>query len=187
MPTYEKADEAVRDMAQTILQQFETHAPVLTAGVRIDFLFAFADLDAKTGLPKNDAITHRGRRALGLCRKIKVKDRVKGMGDAEITLDGDWWVTVDDEERRALLDHELHHIAVIEGEKDKAGRPKLALREHDVEFGWFTVIAARHGLHSQERKQAAQIMEMHGQFYFPELVKATGGRTSKLEMSQRAA
>lgn len=188
MPTYEKCGAEVQRMADQLLQEFETHHPLRACGVRIDFLFAHADIDQKTGLAKNDAIRHRGRKALGLCRKIKLKDRAKGMGDAEIILDGDWWASVTEAEQRAVLDHELHHLAYT-GEKDDLGRPKLVLREHDFEAGWFTVIAARHGVNSQERRQATAFFEVHGQFYFPELmaVVKSGSRASKLELNQRAA
>lgn len=38
------------------------------------------------GYPK-----HHGVKAAGLCRIVNLKDRVKGLGDVEILIDGDWW------------------------------------------------------------------------------------------------
>lgn len=178
MPTYARCPAEVSEMAQSILREFETHQPVLDARVKIDLMFAMPDLDEKSGMPINDAITHHGRRALGLCRKIGLKDRAKGMGDVEIILDGHWWDSVDMPERAAVLDHELHHIQVSgktngDGKfifnTDDLGRPKILLRDHDVEIGWFNIIAHRHASASQERIQAKQIMEQSGQFYWPEL------------------
>lgn len=162
-------------MALAILCEFATHKPVLDARVKVDYVFAYADVD-DNGQPKNHAMTKRGLRILGQCRKIKLKDRVLGRGDAEITLDGDWWGLATEAEKRALLDHELHHIAVEVDSNGKAltddfTRPKLTLRKHDHEFGWFSVIAARHGKAAQEVKQATQMMESHGQFYWPEFWK----------------
>jgi len=173
MPTYQRAPKNVEDMANAILEEFENHAPILKAGVKIDFIFAHADLDEKSGEPINNAITVRGRRALGQCKKISLKDRSVGRGDAEIVLDGDHWKEVGDAERKAILDHELTHIEVKEDERghlvDDLGRPVLKLRIHDVEFGWFNNVAARHGIHSCERIQAKQIIDAFGQFYFPGL------------------
>ena len=175
MPTFERCPASVNEIANSILVEFDTHRPILDARVKIDFVFAFADKDEKTGEPINNAMTKNGCKALGVCRKISLKDRALGRGDAEIALDGDWWKDASPEERAALLDHELHHIEVkIDNRgpvRDDLGRPVLRLRKHDHEFGWFTIIASRHGQHSQERIQAKSIMDMHGQFYWQDLVK----------------
>jgi len=162
-------------MAAAILCEFATHKPLLDARVRVDCVFAYSDKDDR-GVPKNNAITRRGQRALGQCRKIKLKDRVLGRADAEITLDGDWWIAANDDERRALLDHELHHISVEVDSNGKAvtddfTRPKIIMRRHDFEFGWFAVIAQRHGKASQEVIQANQMMDAGGQFFWPDVWK----------------
>jgi hypothetical protein len=172
MPTYQRPGKQIEQMAAALLAEFETHAPILDAKVKIDFVMAFADVD-DSGNKKGFAITHRNRQVFGQCRKVKIKDRAMGRGDAEITLDGDWWATASVAEQRALLDHELHHI-VVRTEmgvaiRDDLGRPKLGMRLHDVEFGWFNEIAARHGAASQEQQQAKQIMDAWGQYYWPEM------------------
>lgn len=173
MPTFIKCDESVVSLAAAILCEFESHKPILSARTRIDYVFAYSDKDDQ-GQPKGDAIRHRGQRALGLCRKIKLKDRVMGRADAEITLDGDWWETATEAERRALLDHELHHINIEMDSNGKSltddfSRPKITLRKHDFEFGWFSIIAARHGKASQECKQADFIVDKSGQAFWPEI------------------
>lgn len=159
-------------MAKAVLNEFETHEPLVAAGVKIDFVFAFADVD-DSGQQINDAIRKGGIKCLGLARKISLKDRAKGNGDAEITIDGNWWDEAIEGERKALLDHELHHLAVKIDKRglvrDDLGRPVLQMRKHDVEVGWFKIIAHRHGVHSQERQQAAQIMCDHGQYFWPGL------------------
>lgn len=99
-----------------------------------------------------------------------------GRGDAEISLDGDWWRTASEEERRALLDHELHHIAPELNQNsqpitDDIGRPKIHMRKHDFQFGWFTIIAERHGLASAECIQAKGMMDAAGQYYWPGISK----------------
>lgn len=157
-------------MAAELLKQFEGHAPLLDANVTIEIIMAHGARDDDGDLC-GDAITHHGRKALGLCKIVKELDRVKGMADAEILLDGDYWPTIDEDNQRALLDHELHHISLKlkdgQHQFDCAGRPKLKLRKHTIEVGWFSVIAERHGAASLERIQAKEIMDEAGQYFFP--------------------
>lgn len=174
MPTFQKCDPSVREMANAILCQYPDYEPLLDAKVTIDFVFAFADED-DAGNKVGNALSKNGCKALGICRKLPLKDRAMGRADAEISLDGDWWNKSIEEEQRALLDHELYHIQV---KLDKRGlvrddlqRPVLKMRAHDYEFGWFNAIAARHGLFSGERMQAKEMMETAGQYYWPEFLK----------------
>lgn len=165
------------------MQEFESHHALTGVGIKIDYVFAFPDYDEATGEPTNNAINKGGIKALGVARKLNLKDRTKGLGDAEILLDGDWWEDATEKERRALLDHELHHL-VATSKVDDLGRPKLKLRKHDFEVGWFHIIAQRHGVHSQEQKQAGFIMESAGQFYWPAIAQqaASSGRMGKVEV-----
>lgn len=173
MPTFQKCDESVHEMAREILCQFPSHKPLLDARLKIDLIFALADRDDH-GVIQNDALKLHGQKCLGIARKIKLKDRLMGRGDVEVTLDGDWWAEAGEEDRRALLDHELHHFMIEVDSNGKAltddiTRPKVVMRRHDYEFGWFEMIAARHGKHSQECKQAATMVEASGQILFPGL------------------
>ena len=177
MPTFQRAPKSVSDLSNEILCQFPTHKPLLDAKVKIDFVFAFADEDDH-GNPKNSAISHGGYPALGVARIVKLKDRALGHGDAEITLDANWWEgqigQVGQKLQRALLDHELHHLEVKTDkhgrlEYDDIKRPLLKMRKHDFQFGWFTAIAERHGNCSMEQVQAQLMMSKAGQFYWPEL------------------
>jgi len=170
MPTYTKAPSFVAIMATELLCRFESHKPLLDAKVKIDLLFARANLDDK-GNPVGFAITEQGRQVLGKTRVVSLKDRAKGNADAEILLDGDWWESESAHRREALLDHELHHISVVTSRQgaiktDDLNRPKLKLRKHDWQFGWFDVIAERHGEFSVERQQAAEIWDKSGQLYW---------------------
>jgi hypothetical protein len=176
MPTYYRCDKSVYAMAASLLAEFDTHKSLVDAKVKIDFVFARADLN-DNGEPIGEAIMHHGSKALGVARKIGLKDRAMGRGDAEITLDGDWWIEAEEENQRALLDHELHHLTCrmtaggLPAKTDDLGRPMLSMRKHDVEFGWFKLIAERHGKHSIEQKQAAQLLNIGGQYFFPQLWK----------------
>jgi len=176
MPTYERCGQAVRDLANQILCEYETHKPLLDARVWIDLVFARTAEDS-SGIPIGNAITRQGVKAIGRARKLPPQQRLMGRGDAEILLDWHWWHHLNEpDEQKALLDHELHHIKVQLNRNgvaklDWAGRPKLVLRHHDFDFGWFTAIAQRHGGASVEVKQAKGILDSCGQFYWPNLVK----------------
>ena len=155
--------------------EFDSHKPLIDARVKIDFVFAYGDEDEK-GRILNDALRKNGCKALGIARKIPLKDRALGRGDAEIAIDGNWWDFATREEQRALLDHELHHFAIkLDKSKrpmfDDLGRPVITLRPHDFEFGWFKVIAERHGIASQERAQAKVMMDNAGQCFWPGIVE----------------
>jgi len=158
-------------MAEKILDEFISYKPIVEAKVKIDFLFAFAEV-GEDGESKGHALMKHGIRALGITRKLGIKDRVMGRGDAEVCLDGDWWKDATDARRRALLDHEMHHIEVKMDEEgvvipDDLKRPKLKLRKHDVEVGWFAVVAGRHGSNSLEIEQAKLVMDSYGQLFWP--------------------
>lgn len=172
MPTFQKCDASVYKLANDIILKFDTHKPLGASGCKIDLVFAFCDRDEKSGRPLNDALTKNGIRALGITRSIPLKDRALGRGDAEVALDGDWWKEVGAEEQEAMLDHELHHISIKCDKNgnihyDDLNRPLIKIRKHDVEVGWFRVIAERHGSASIEQQQAKKIMDSQGQFYWP--------------------
>lgn len=174
MPTYQRADEELQKMAKSIILEFPTHKPLIDADVKIDFVFAYPKYD-QNGEPCGDAIRRHGCRALGLARKLSLKDRAMGRGDAEILIDAEWWKDANEEERRALLDHEIHHVAVKTNKKgailkDDLGRPQIGMRPHDFEFGWFKEIAVRHGENAQERIQAKLMMDNAGQYFWPGLM-----------------
>lgn len=187
MPTFQKCPKEIYTLAQKILQKHESHAPLLDAKVRIDLVFAFADISEKTNEPTNCALSKNGVKALGICKKIGLKERALDHGDAEIALDGDWWAQAGESEREALLDHELHHIEVRVDERgillDDLKRPMLRMRKHDFEFGWFNLVAQRNGMFSLERQQARKMLESHGQLYWPEIA---GTHTDVVEVSARA-
>lgn len=178
MPSFKIATKEVRDLLQLLMQAHECYTPHLESEIKIDLVFAFCDRDDENN-PLNYALTKNGVRALGIARKVSPKDRAKGMGDAEIALDADWWKEASEKEQAALLDHELYHIIVQTNKAgdpivDDFGRPKLRMRKHDFEFGWFKVIAERHGRHSAEQQQAKAMFDSAGQYFWPTIAKSIG-------------
>ena len=176
-----KCDETVSALADTVISEVEQHSDIRDRKVKIDFLFAYPDYDEKTGEPLNVAIKQHGSQCVAIVRKIGIKDRLMGRGDIEITLDGDHWAVADREEQKAILDHELTHVVVCE-KTDDLGRPKILLRDHDYQFGWFRDVARRRGMHSVECQQAATMMENSGQIFWPSIVEESGSRMTRLEI-----
>jgi hypothetical protein len=175
MATFERAPKSVEHMAKSLLQEFGSHADLHNCGAVIDFVFARAEVD-DDGNVKGYALTKNGIRALGVARKLPLKDRAMGWGDAEISIDADWWDGANEAQQRALLDHELHHLYPKMDKRgvvvDDLGHPVIKLRQHDHGFGWFNIIAERHKAASIEVRQAKSIMDNAGQWFWPDLVKA---------------
>jgi len=176
MSTYKICDESVSKMASEIMAEVECYTAHLAAKVKIDFIFAYASRDADN-FPVGSALRLHGAAATGICRILPIKQRQIGRGDAEISLDGDWWSEASREQQRALLDHEMYHIIVRQKNgvilRDIAGRPLLRMRPHDVEMGLFAACALRHGENSRERHHARNVMKAFGQYFWPELYKQT--------------
>lgn len=174
--TFERCPKSVDTMAKSLMQEFESHKALLSSGAVIDFVFARAEVDEKTGVIKGHALMKNGVRALGISRKIPLKDRALGRGDAEVALDGDWWAEASEAQQRALLDHELHHLTPKIDKRgmvrDDLGHPVIVLRKHDWEFGFFTCIAERHGIDSMEVIEATRMLDKDGQYLFPQFAKA---------------
>lgn len=171
--TYVKAEKVVDDLAKEIIEQH--HKDLDTVGVKIDILMVFRDPEGEA-----PAMSHRGRRALGLASIHPLRLRALGLGDCLVQLDGDAWPHMGDRARMALLDHEITHFEV---KRDKNGeilwddldRPILKLRLHDWEVGWFHSVADRYGIDSHEVKDFLALKGEHEQTYFAWLEDRTKG------------
>ena len=103
-----------------------------------------------------------GRIKLGQCRRASALDRQLHEFDFVILLQKEFWtnVTVSNEQRTALVDHELCHASVKldphNGEpiEDENGRKVYRTRKHDIEE--FGEIVERHGLYKRDLEQFAQ-------------------------------
>jgi hypothetical protein len=161
MKTYDPAPQDVHTRLAALIEKF--HPDLKTSTARIDLLFVWAE-EGQTPLQCH------GYPAQAVVRIIGDKDRVAGRGDAEIVIDRENYQMLSEAEKDALLDHELYHLIV---KKDRHGiiqvddhrRPKMKMRRHDHEFGWFDEIARRHGEHSAEIQQARAFSEVRGQLY----------------------
>lgn len=150
------------------------HTRLVTAGVRVSVIAAAAPIDEDTNEPVGEALKHHGYPCMACVRIIKHSDRVQGMADAEIKIDGDRWPLLSREEKIAVFDHELTHLELV-GDVDDGGRPKLKMRLHDHQLGWFDEVAERHGKFSIEQQQAQQLVDDCDQTYFAFMGAVAGG------------
>lgn len=162
MKTYDRAPEDVHALVSHIISQY--HPDLKTSEASIDLLYVYADEDQ---IP----LSCHGYPAQAVVRVTSSKERVAGRGDAEIVIDKENYQDLSDAQKNALIDHELYHLKVM---KDRHGvimvddhrRPKIEMRKHDREYGWFDIIAQRHGEASLEVKQARDLIAGVGQLYF---------------------
>jgi hypothetical protein len=139
-----KAPQTVLDLAQELIEEYHEH--LLSA--KIGFIFRdFAELQ-------------NGKRILGKASKISAKDKVYSELDFLIWLASDYWlVEANEQQRRALLDHELCHCMFDE----ETGTWKL--RPHDFEE--FREIVKRYGLWSPDLMQAGSVLAKATQIFLP--------------------
>lgn len=162
MKTYSEAP----DVSGTVEEIQELHHPELD-GVTVGVLFVFDDEESSDSVLK-----YQGYPAQAVARITPLRDRAMGLADALIVVDRANWVALTQSQRDALIDHELTHLTrALDKEtqrpkSDVLGRPKLRMRQHDHQFGWFDEIAQRHGEASPEVRQATRLMESSGQLYF---------------------
>lgn len=166
---YKKCGKEVQTLCAQLIK--EHHPDLHAAGVSVDLIFAHA-AENGAGEKIGTALKSHGYVAAAVASKVALIHRVMGRGDVQILIDGDKWPDLHEDQQAALLDHELQHFVVAKDAEggvilDTHGRPKIKMRLHDFEFGWFTEVAKRHREASVEVIQAAQIYQQAGQAYFP--------------------
>lgn len=167
MKVYDRCPQSVHDRVARLVDLY--HPELKQAEVTFDLMFVSRDDDDDSTAP---VLTFRGVPALAIARIVPSKERAKDCADAEILIDRDRFTESTPEQMDALLDHELYHFMVQKTEDgviktDDQHRPRLKIRPHDYDFGWFEAIARRHGPASIEVQQARQMFEANGQSLFP--------------------
>lgn len=167
---YRKTDQEVDDLLLKVMKA--NHPDLAAHKVTVQTVFAVAPRRKGTGEPKGPALRHHGYPALAVIARIPAKKRLRGSKDAELTLDGDRWPDLTDEEKWALLDHELEHLQVAKdkdgGPKlDDANRPKLKMRPHDCEVGAFFEVVKRNGRAAPESRAFEGAYREFTQLCFP--------------------
>lgn len=165
MPRYEKSPAEVGQIIERMVDRY--HPQLRDAKVTIECLMAFPTTD-KNGDSSGPALTHQGYPVAAAVKIIGLKERTAGRSDVEIVIDGERWDEWNDAEKDALVDHELEHLDLKTDKhgalvRDDLDRPKLKVRKHDVQVGWFDAIVRRHGRASFEFQQWEEIQVVNYQ------------------------
>ncbi len=124
--TYKRASGEMIEVVEELVMKY--HDRLLDCNIEVLLVYAAKD---KYGEPKGPAITLRGKAAYACVRATTLEERVAGRGDAIIWVDGDDCGDWPDSRLRAIMDHELTHLEIVENSKtgmpenDDLGRPKV--------------------------------------------------------------
>ncbi len=162
MTRYEKAPQEITDLVGSIAQQY--HPKLVDNCVTFDVLLAYGEDD-------EPAVKCAGYPAMAVSSINNLKARTIGHSDGLIVIDAVKWNRLATEIRASLIDHELQHFEPKFKDgiliTDDLNRPKLRLRKHDVQLGWFDCVALRHGANSVEQIQARSLIGNYAQSFFP--------------------
>lgn len=164
MPHY-KRDKEIQGLVESLMAS-EEFILLHTADVTVDVLMVFPDEGKGT-----QALMHNGYPAHAVIKISPLEKRALGQRDALLLIDATFWLSATDRQKNALLHHELSHLTVVRDKQeeiafDKMGRPKLRMRLHDVQIGWFARTAELYGADSVEVQQAQQIVGTYRQTVF---------------------
>lgn len=154
---YEHPPKEVYDLIDQAMTKW--HVELVSAQVKVAPLFARAYDRHGDAIP---AIKVRGHAAIAKIKITSLEDRVRGLGDAKLVIDGARWERMGHNARLAMLDHELEHLELDEDKLDDAGRPKLKMKHHDWEMAGFEEVARRQGENAIELAQIHQFHERYG-------------------------
>lgn len=169
MPQYSPAP-AVELIAEQLIPDHHEH--LLEFATRIEYVWR--DVAAKA----------KGRLVLGKARKVSGLNAYLGRADRDVVgedvedffvveIAADVWLILTDEQRVALVDHELSHLGVTVDDDKPDEPPKLHIKGHDCEE--FCSVVARHGLWSESVAnlyRAAQAKAADGPSLFDSLADA---------------
>lgn len=180
---YERCDEETIARVHRMISR--NHEELARAKVTLSLLFVAAR--RKEDKLVGAALTHQGYAAHAVARVVNLRDRAKGNPDVEIVFDFHSWSNLSPKSQDALIDHELTHFLVVADEFDAAGRPKIRLKKHDFQVGWFHAVASRHGAHAIEAIQSKLLVDSTGQLYFAWLPKDSPARREFQKQATAAA
>lgn len=165
MPNFDITNPQIAETITKLIEQ--NHPELVEANVTVDSIFAF---DEKGGFP----VKTNGYPSAANIKISNLKSRVKGAADAEICIDRDAYNSMNELQREALLDRELHKLVIVRDKEgtiktDDSMRPKMRIKKFDYMLGWFKEIAIRHKENSPEVYQANILWQKDGQTFFPKI------------------
>lgn len=145
--TYTKCSTDIRDIIDDVMKAY--HGDLHREHVTIEALYV-ENIKKKTG----EQLVALKKDGMAVAAQIKITpldQRVLGHADAKLTIDTLAWTRLSANSKRALIDHEIQHLALARDKKrgfvkyDDHGRPQLKIRPHDWELTGFSSVVERHG------------------------------------------
>lgn len=169
MPSYMGAEKDLGPVVQSVMKTW--HRDLVEAGVTVRCQFAHGKRDAK-GEAIPPALRFRGQPAEAIITINSHKNRVGGLADVTMVVDGDEWPTWDDKHRMALVDLKLTELVLVrdkEGEivTDDGFRPKLKRRPYDWQLAGYEATAQRHREDAVEVVEFRKVVDLYGQVLMP--------------------
>lgn len=160
MPILSRMKQQAKELLATVIDDY--HSQLATAEATIGLLSAWPKDTEETALKLH------GYPQSAIIKITPYVQRVLGVEDVVITVDGPNWERATEDEQIALLDHELTHLELCFDDagnfnSDDAGRPKFRMRLHDFQVGGFVAIMDRHGLDAPETKVVREAVETYSQ------------------------
>lgn len=158
---YEECSGEIYKMADILVRR--GHPDLAAANAQLTLVFAYNE--------ETPPIISNGYPAIAQIKKTNLLNRVCGLKDAIIIIDGKKWAEWSEERRRAVLDGELYRLEVQrdkEGaiKEDDAGRPVLALKTPDFKIEGFDEMVRRHGPEAIEAEAITTIINKWGELEF---------------------
>lgn len=160
--TFEAAAAETIEFIDRVMHRY--HGPKHDLESTVQCLMVSPPVD-ENGDATGPALKHRGQKAYATIRQTKPAERALGHADIEIKISQPEWEEMSEDERTALIDHELEHLEpkidkkTGSAQRDDHERPVFCGRDHDWEVGWFFSIARRHGIDSIECRQLRDFLD----------------------------
>lgn len=138
---YEKCDEDAPQSKAIAAMMHKYHVDLEKAGVTVECLLATN--------PDGSPVKHHGWPCYAKIKIMSLEQRVAGSADARMVIDLDRWSDLHENQRNALVDHELEHLELVldklkKPKRDDIDRPKLRIKPHDYELTGFDSVIRRH-------------------------------------------
>jgi hypothetical protein len=138
VPTQFDKAETVEVLAKKLVREY--HSGLVNS--RIAYLF------------KNKPIKRSGQEIPATAEKVSPKNKALSGYDFVIVVNNPMWLTLDDAQKNAVIDHCLEHFFIDE---DDSGEVKFRILPHDVEE--FSSVISRHGLYTKDLVKIGDVVK----------------------------
>jgi len=155
--------------------------------VSLNFVKAFDKDDEPT-----PALKHAGHYCEAYVKLISRRRKLRDPHEAEIDIDGHMWEEKNDQQREALLDHELSHIKVVTDrhgipKRDEDERVQLKLVPDDIFITGFLSVIRHYGQNAGEYQSISSAMQAAAAELAAMVVSQNGAETENAAAAEALA